>query len=424
MGYRAEDLRRRGHLLPIRTSGTRSRATRSSRKACSASARSTACRWGIPFSTSPHQQHLVQQGRLREDGITVPTDWDSLVAACKTLKDNGSRRWTMPAALTGRSTISMLALIGTIGEDGYYALAAGKPAFDRPEFRDALDKYRNTLVSCYARIGAARPGPRLPTTSRTARLGMIMMGQSGPPTSRRTSARSRARVSTISRPRAPRPPPSSRWTCWPSLRARADVIAAAKHFLPPRPAPRADRIHMPKGGMAPNCTVDPSVYDYTVSHTAQQLAAAAKVDQVLPEPLLPPARPRSARSSASRSRSSPSIPRRRTRSPWCPRSRASARNSSPRTRSSTGDFDCCAGVGRSGTPHARWPHGAQESRNEEQRISVTHRPAPQRSQQCLLPGAADRALRRLLHIPDRRNRRHIPFQVGRHLAEDDFRRLC
>jgi ABC-type glycerol-3-phosphate transport system substrate-binding protein len=105
---------------------------------------------GIPYDLSLINNIFYNKAIFEANDITVPTDWDSLVAACEKLKAAG-----IPALNNAGGPFWTLynfypAIIETVGVDGYYNIASGKLGFDTPEFRKALDLFRDTYVSCYA----------------------------------------------------------------------------------------------------------------------------------------------------------------------------------------------------------------------------------------------------------------------------------
>ncbi|WDR06960.1 extracellular solute-binding protein [Devosia rhodophyticola] len=131
---------------------------------------------GIPFDLSLINNIFFNKKVLEDNGVEVPTDWDSLVAACDALRDAG----VQPLANAGGPYWSMYnfypALISTVGVDGYYALADGSMSFDSPEFREALDLFRNTLVSCYAENWSGKSWTQSGDDLVNGDVGMFMMG--------------------------------------------------------------------------------------------------------------------------------------------------------------------------------------------------------------------------------------------------------
>ena len=131
---------------------------------------------GIPFDLSLINNIFYNVKLLEEHGVEVPTDWDSLVAACDTLRAAG----VQPLANAGGPYWSMYnfypALISTVGVDGYYALADGSMAFDSPEFREALDLFRNTMVHCYADNWSGKSWTQSGDDLVNGDVGMFMMG--------------------------------------------------------------------------------------------------------------------------------------------------------------------------------------------------------------------------------------------------------
>ena len=131
---------------------------------------------GIPFDLSLINNIFYNKKVLEANGVTPPTDWDSLVAACDALRAKG----VQPLANAGGPYWSMYnfypALISTVGVDGYYAVADGSLGFDTPEFRKALDLFRNTMVHCYAENWSGKTWTQSGDDLVNGDVGMFMMG--------------------------------------------------------------------------------------------------------------------------------------------------------------------------------------------------------------------------------------------------------
>ncbi len=131
---------------------------------------------GIPYDLSLINNVFYNKAIFEANNITVPTDWDSLVAACDALKAAG-----IPALNNAGGPFWTLynfypAIIATVGVDGYYAIAAGKLGFDTPEFRQALDLFRNTYVKCYAEDWSGKSWTQAADDLINGNVGMFQMG--------------------------------------------------------------------------------------------------------------------------------------------------------------------------------------------------------------------------------------------------------
>ena len=131
---------------------------------------------GIPYDLSLINNIFYNTAIFEQYDITVPTDWDSLIAACDTLRSNG----VQPLNNAGGPFWTLYnfypALISTVGVEGYYAIASGTAGFDTPEFREALDLFRRTMVNCYADNWSGKSWPQAADDLINGDVGMFMMG--------------------------------------------------------------------------------------------------------------------------------------------------------------------------------------------------------------------------------------------------------
>jgi glucose/mannose transport system substrate-binding protein len=131
---------------------------------------------GIPYDLSLINNIFYNKEVFETHGIAVPTDWDSLVAACEALRSNG----VQPLNNAGGPFWTLYnfypAIISTVGVDGYYAIASGQAGFDTPEFREALDLFRRTMVSCYAENWSGKTWTQAADDLINGDVGMFMMG--------------------------------------------------------------------------------------------------------------------------------------------------------------------------------------------------------------------------------------------------------
>lgn len=131
---------------------------------------------GIPYDLSLINNIFYNKAIFEQYNIAVPTDWDGLVAACQTLRENG----VQPLNNAGGPFWTLYnfypAIISTVGVDGYYAIAAGKLGFDTPEFREALNLFRRTMVECYADGWSGKSWTQAADDLINGNVGMFMMG--------------------------------------------------------------------------------------------------------------------------------------------------------------------------------------------------------------------------------------------------------
>ncbi|MDW6022453.1 ABC transporter substrate-binding protein [Mesorhizobium sp. BAC0120] len=238
--------------------------------------------YGVPYDLSLINNVFYNKATFEKLGITPPADWDSLKAACKTLRDAGIQ----PLANAGGPFWSLYnfyaPLVSTVGVDGYYKIASGELAFDSPEFRKALALYRDTMVSCYAQNWSGKTWTQAADDVVNGNSGMFMMGiwaaaymkQAGFEPGKGfdvfpapgTDGKAIFQMDVFAAPEGP-----------------AETVKVAGKFIEAAVSPEGQAAFaVPKGSLAPNIEVDPKIYDYAGAKFAQQLAAASKANAVLP----------------------------------------------------------------------------------------------------------------------------------------------
>jgi ABC-type glycerol-3-phosphate transport system substrate-binding protein len=219
---------------------------------------------GIPFDLSLINNIFFNKEIFETYGIETPTDWDSLVAACDTLRENG----VQPLGNAGGPFWSLYnfypALISTVGVDGYYALADGSLGFDTPEFRGALDLFRNTMVSCYAENWSGKSWTQTGDDLINGDVGMFMMGMWVAGYMKQAGFE-----------------PGEDFDLFPAPGTEDLAIFQMDLFAVPAGPDEITSagvaFAVPKGSLAPNVEVDPSIYDYAGARAAEELAGATDV---------------------------------------------------------------------------------------------------------------------------------------------------
>lgn len=232
---------------------------------------------GIPFDLSLINNIFYNVALFEEHGVEVPTDWDSLVAACDTLRAAG----VQPLANAGGPYWSMYnfypALISTVGVEGYYALADGSMAFDSPEFREALDLFRTTMVSCYAENWSGKSWTQSGDDLVNGDVGMFMMGMWLGGYMRQAGFEPEVDFDFV-------PAPGTedlvifQMDLFAVPAGDGPATEAGVAFAEAAASVEAQTAFtVPKGSIAPNIEVDPSVYDVVGEKAANNLRNAEAV---------------------------------------------------------------------------------------------------------------------------------------------------
>tara|TARA_R100000365_G_scaffold3689_1_gene13582 strand:- start:4351 stop:5799 length:1449 start_codon:yes stop_codon:yes gene_type:complete len=238
--------------------------------------------YGVPFDLSLINNVFYNTAIFEELGLETPTDWDSFTQTCMALADAGYQ----PLGNAGGTFWSLYnfyaPLVSVLGEDGYYQLASGELGFDTPEFSEALDLYRDMMVSCYADNWSGKTWTQTADDVINGDTGMFMMGiwvgayfeqadfLAGEDfdvfQAPGTVGKSIFQMDVLAVPEGPEA-----------------GIAAAEDFIVAAASPEGQAAFaVPKGSLAPNVNVDPSVYGYAGARFAEQFAEASAANAVLP----------------------------------------------------------------------------------------------------------------------------------------------
>jgi glucose/mannose transport system substrate-binding protein len=246
--------------------------------------------YGIPYDFSLINEVFYNKEIFEKLKLNPPKNWDEFVAACDTLRKGGVE----PMANAGGPFWSLYnfyaPLVSSVGVDGYYKIARGEMAFDSPEFRKALDLYRKSMVSCYAKNWSGKTWTQAADDLSNGKAGMFMMGiwaaaylqQAGMEAGKKfdvfpapgTEDKVIFQMDAFAVPEGP-----------------AENIKTAENFI--KAAASVDgqaAFAVPKGSLAPNIQVSPKIYGYAGAKFAEQLALGSKSNAVLPNLffLLPP----------------------------------------------------------------------------------------------------------------------------------------
>ncbi|WP_210526715.1 ABC transporter substrate-binding protein [Rubellimicrobium arenae] len=238
--------------------------------------------YGVPFDLSLINNVFYNKAAFEKLGLQPPTDWDSFTAACTALREAGYQ----PLGNAGGPFWSLYnfyaALVSVVGEDGYYKIARGELGFDSPEFREALDLYRDRMVSCYAENWSGKTWTQTADDVINGDTAMFMMGIWVAAYFEQANFLAGEGFDMFQAP----------GTAGKSI-FQMDVlavpegtegsIAAAEQFIEAAASTEGQAAFaVPKGSLAPNVNVDPSVYGYAGSTFSRQFAEASQANAVLP----------------------------------------------------------------------------------------------------------------------------------------------
>lgn len=238
--------------------------------------------YGVPYDLSLISNIYYNKAAFEKAGVQPPKDFKELTAACDKLRSAGYE----PLANAGGVFWSLYnfyaPLVESVGVDGYYKIASGEAGFDTPEFRKALELYRDTMVKCYAKNWSGKTWTQAADDVVNGNSAMFMMGswaaaymkQAGFAPGEKfdvfpapgTSGKAIFQMDVLAVPEGP-----------------ADSIATANKFI--EVAASADgqaAFAVPKGSIAPNIKVNPSIYDAVGAKFAAEIAEATKANAVLP----------------------------------------------------------------------------------------------------------------------------------------------
>jgi glucose/mannose transport system substrate-binding protein len=238
--------------------------------------------WGIPVDMSIINNVFYNKAIFEKYGIEPPKNSTEFAAVCKKLRDHGIEPLGDASGPFWSLYNFYAPLLSTVGKAGYYAVAQGKVSFKGPEFRKALETYRDMLVSHYAKNWSGKTWTQTADDVINGNTGMFMMG---------------VWVSAYFKEHGWQPGKDFDFFPAPGTENAAliqmDVfavpagpdktVAAAKNFMTAAASVEGQTdFNVPKGALAPNLKVDPSIYDYTGQRTVEQLKKAETTDSVLP----------------------------------------------------------------------------------------------------------------------------------------------
>lgn len=236
--------------------------------------------YGVPFDLSLINNVFYNKEAFEKAGVAVPTDWESFTAACSALREAGYE----PLGNAGGTFWSLYnfyaALVSAIGEDGYYKMASGELGFDSLEFAEALDLYRDNMVSCYAKNWSGKTWTQTADDLVNGNTGMFMMGIWAAGYMEQAGFKAGEGFDMFQAP----------GTVGKSI-FQMDVLAvpegpgveAANTFIEAATTPEGQASFATlKGSLAPNVNVDPSVYGYAGAAFTRQFSEASANNAVLP----------------------------------------------------------------------------------------------------------------------------------------------
>ena len=238
--------------------------------------------YGIPFDLSLINNVFYNKAIFDEHKLAAPKNWEELTAACKTLRDAGIE----PLGNAGGPFWSLYnfyaPLVSTVGAEGYYKIASGELGFDTPEFRKALQLYRDTMVSCYAKNWSGKTWTQTADDVVNGNTGMFMMGIWAAAYFKQAGFAPGEKFDVF-------PAPGTDGKVIFQMDAFAvpegteTTIAAAEAFIRAATSPKGlESFAVPKGSLAPSTAVPATIYDYAGKKFAEQYAAASEANAVLP----------------------------------------------------------------------------------------------------------------------------------------------
>lgn len=238
--------------------------------------------YGVPYDFSLINNVFYNTAIFAKLHLTPPTDWASFTKTCDALRAANIE----PLGNAGGPFWSLYnfyaPLVSTVGIDGYYKIASGELAFDSPEFRKALDLYRNTMVKCYAKNWSGKTWTQTADDVINGTTGMDMMGiwaagymkQAGfKPVEQFDSFQAPGTIGKA----------IFQMDLWAVPEGTADQIKAADEFIQTAASVKGQQTFaLKKGSLAPNVDVSPSVYGPEFEKFANRLRTASKANAVLP----------------------------------------------------------------------------------------------------------------------------------------------
>ena len=238
--------------------------------------------YGVPYDFSLINDIFYNKAVFEKAGLAVPTDWEGLVAACSSLRAAGIQ----PLGNAGGPFWSLYnfyaPLVSTVGVDGYYKIANGELGFDTPEFREALNLFRTTMVECYADNWSGKTWTQTADDVINGDTAMFMMGIWASAYFEQAGFKAGEQFDVVAAP-GTADKVIFQMDVFAAPEGTEDSIKAAENFIVAAASAEGQATFaVPKGSLAPNVEVDPAVYGYAGATFARQLAAASANNAVLP----------------------------------------------------------------------------------------------------------------------------------------------
>jgi ABC-type glycerol-3-phosphate transport system substrate-binding protein len=236
--------------------------------------------YGVPFDLSLINNVFYNKAAFEKAGVAVPTDWKSFTAACDALRVAGYE----PLGNAGGTFWSLYnfyaALVSVVGVDGYYKIASGELSFDSPEFSQALDTYRDSMVSCYAKNWSGKTWTQTADDLINGNTAMFMMGIWAAGYMETAGFKAGQGFDMF---QAPGTVGKSIFQMDVMAVPEGPGVAAAENFIEAATTPEGQASFATlKGSLAPNINVSPSVYGYAGAAFTKQFAEASANNAVLP----------------------------------------------------------------------------------------------------------------------------------------------
>ncbi|WP_343314010.1 ABC transporter substrate-binding protein [Brucella sp. BE17] len=119
---------------------------------------------GVPYAV-PLNMHAISnifynKALVDELGIELPSTFEELQAACRTIEAAGKGCLANAGGPFWSLYNFYVPLIAAVGSEGYFQLGSGDLSFDSPEFRTALNTYRDTYAKHYIANWSGKSWPQ------------------------------------------------------------------------------------------------------------------------------------------------------------------------------------------------------------------------------------------------------------------------
>lgn len=238
--------------------------------------------YGVPYDMSLISNIFYSKSAFEKAGVQPPKDFAELTTACDKLRSAGFE----PLANAGGPFWSLYnfyaPLVEKVGVDGYYKIASGELAFDSPEFRGALELYRDTMVKCYAKNWSGKTWTQAGDDVVNGQAAMFMMGSWASAYFKQAGFEPGTKFDIF-------PAPGTvgkaifQMDVFAVPEGPAETVASAEKFIEAAVSPEGQAAFaVPKGSISPNMNVSPSIYDVVGAKMAKSIADATKAKAVLP----------------------------------------------------------------------------------------------------------------------------------------------